>query len=59
MEVAGWQGARGWEMCCEQPSSKMNKTISASDEPEEDMRENNYAVVMGVGGGEGLAWIGL
>lgn len=42
-------------MCYAQLSSKMNKTISASGEPEEDMRENNSAVVMGVGRGEGLA----
>ena len=39
-------------MCYEQPSSKMNRTVSASGE-QEDMRENNSAVVMGVGGGEG------
>ena len=51
MEMAGWQGVGGQEMCYEQPASNMNKTISASGEQEEDMRENNRAVVMGFGGG--------
>lgn len=41
-------------MCYQQPSSKMNRTVSASGE-QEDMRENSSAAVMGVGGGEGLA----
>ena len=60
VEMAGWQGVGGQEMCYEQQASNMNKTISASGEQEEDMRENNCAVVMGFGGGgwgASLDWI--
>ena len=39
MEMAGWQGGGGQEMCYEQPASKMNKTISTSGERRRHERE--------------------